>query len=218
MKALISFKVIVLVVFIPMLLFPWVPARAIDSTSLPAFTEFVSRVTDGQVGVVSGVYVPGVLAEKVVQQIGINPGYVSRVEDVVTQFRMAMSYGVIGLLAHDTLAGETFINLRAGQEVRIIYGDGKVSYYAISSINSYEALDSESTRSNFIDINTGKGYTTALFFAMYYQGGDHVIFQTCIAKDGNLSWGRLIITAVPIKVVLTEVEHPTTVNFHLYIQ
>jgi hypothetical protein len=218
MKALFSCKAIVLVVFIPILLFPWVPARAIESTSLPVFNEFVSEVTDGQVGVVSGVYVPGILAEKVVQQTGKNPGYVSRVEGVVTQFGMAMSYGVIGLLAHDTLAGGTFINLRAGQEVRIIYGDGKVAYYSISSINSYKALDSDSTSSNFIDINTGKGFTTALIFAMYYQGGDHVIFQTCIAKDGNLSWGRLIITAIPSKVVLPEVEHPTTVNFHLYIQ
>jgi hypothetical protein len=206
------------VVFIPILLFPWVPARAIESTSLPVFNEFVSEVTDGQVGVVSGVYVPGILAEKVVQQTGNNPGYVSRVEGVVTQFGMAMSYGVIGLLAHDTLAGDTFINLREDQEVRIIYGDGKVSYYTISSINSYEAPDSHSTSSNFIDINTGQGYTTAIIFSMYYQGGDHVIFQTCISKDGNLSWGRLIITAIPRKPVLSEGKYPNTFNFQMHIQ
>jgi hypothetical protein len=138
-----------------------------------------------------------VLANKVIQQSAENSGYVSSTKGVVTQFGMAIPYGVIGLLAHDSFAGENFINLQPGQEVRIIYGDGKVSYYTIRSINRYKAIDSHSTVSNFADLYSGTIYTAAQIFAKYYQGGDQVTFQTCIAQDGNLSWGRLFITATP---------------------
>jgi hypothetical protein len=110
---------------------------------------------------------------------------------------MAIPFGVIGLLAHDNLAGVNFPNLHPGQEVKIIYGDGKVSLYTVSSINQYQAIDSHSTLSNFAHLNSGTIYTAAQIFEMYYQGGDQVTFQTCIAKDGNLSWGRLFITATP---------------------
>ncbi len=208
MKARFSLKVIVLIGFITTLLFPWIPASAYEGRSLPAFSEFVSRVKEGQAGVINGVYIPGVMAEKVVQQSANNPGYVSPVEGVVTQFRMAMSYGVIGLLAHDNLAGENFINMQVGQEVQIIYGDGKISYYTIRSINSYQALDSHSTSSNFVDLNTGIVYTAAKIFSTYYQGGDQVTFQTCIAKDGDLSWGRLFVTATPSSPDQSEMKHP----------
>lgn len=204
MKTRFSFKLFANILFIPILVFQYIPVQATDGESVPAFSDFKATVSDGRSGEVSGVYIPGVLASKVVQQSASNPGYVSPIEGVVTQFSMAIPYGVIGLLAHDNLAGENFVNLQIGQEVRIIYGDGIVSYYTIRSINRYKAIDSHSPVSNFADINSGTIYTAAQIFAMYYQGGDHVIFQTCIAWDGNLSWGRLFITAtpdVPIQIV-----------------
>jgi hypothetical protein len=34
-------------------------------------------------------------------------------------------------------------------------------------------------------------------FKRVYFGDRHVTFQTCIEKDGALSWGRLFIIAVP---------------------
>lgn len=37
---------------------------------------------------------------------------------------------------------------------------------------------------------------------LYYKmdaGGTHLTFQTCIAKDGNLLWGRWFVVAQPLK-------------------
>jgi len=34
-------------------------------------------------------------------------------------------------------------------------------------------------------------------FDRAYEGGRHVTFQTCIAAEGNSSWGRLFIIAAP---------------------
>jgi hypothetical protein len=204
MKARYSNKLFVLIALISFLIFPFIPVKAAGGKALPEFSDFIRTVMDGRSGVVSGVYVPGILAFKIIQQPAGTPGYVSSVDGVVTQFGMSIPYGVIGLLAHDNLAGENFINLKSGQEVRIIYGDGKISYYTIISINQYKATDSHSTTSNFTDLNTGTIYTAAQIFIMYYQGGDQVTFQTCISQDGNLSWGRLFITAspgMPIKTV-----------------
>ncbi len=36
---------------------------------------------------------------------------------------------------------------------------------------------------------------------MFYTGAGHVTFQTCIIKDGNPSWGRFFVTAIPIPVM-----------------
>src|SRR5512137_1911565 len=101
-------------------------ARAADGTSLPAFPDFIASVINGQAGVVRGVYVPGVLAYPVYQQAENDPGFVSEKDGVVTQFHLAAKNNVIGLLAHNTLAGASFSNLMVGQEVRIVYGDSKV--------------------------------------------------------------------------------------------
>jgi hypothetical protein len=197
MKTNNSLKAIALFALIASLLIPFMPVRAAEGMLLPAFSDFVTAVTNGQAGVVRGVFVPGVLADRVVLQSADNPGYVSTVEGVVTQFSMASQYGTIGLLAHNTLAGVNFVNLQPGQEVRIIYGDGTIASYTINSINRYQALDPYSTGGNFIDLNTGVSYTALEMFAMYYQGENHLTFQTCILQDGNSSWGRLFITATP---------------------
>jgi hypothetical protein len=197
LKGRFSFKLFVLIVFVYILIFQFIPVKAAGGKSLPEFSDFITTVLDGRSGVVSGVYVPGVMAYKVVQQSASNPGYVSPTVGIITQFSMAIPYGVIGLLAHDNLAGENFIKLKPGQEVRIIYGDGKVAYYTINYLNRYKAIDSHSTNSNFADLNSGNVYTAAQIFNIYYQGGNQVTFQTCIEQNGDFSWGRLFITAIP---------------------
>jgi hypothetical protein len=205
-------KTSILIVFIPILLFPWMPARAADGLSLPGFYNFVSKVANGHGGVVTGVFVPGILADKVVQQAVNNPSYVASFSEVVTQFKMAVQFGAIGLLAHNTLAGEKFTSLKIGQEVRIIYGDGAVSYYTITSIDSFQALDPYSPTSNFVDLDTPAIYSSAQLFAKYYQVGNQVIFQTCIFRDGNASWGRLFITAAPGEPIQTNIIRIKTTN------
>jgi len=163
----------------------------------PALSKFINAVENGNAEVVRGVNVPGVMTYRVVQQASDNVAYVSPVDGVVTQFRMAAQYGTIGLIAHNFLAGNNFSDLQLGQLVRIIYGNGYISSYVINSIHSYQALDPYSASSNFVDLASGVTYSAQQIFEMYYQGGDQVTFQTCILQDGNASWGRLFITAVP---------------------
>jgi hypothetical protein len=159
---------------------------------------FVASVTDGQAGVVRGVYAPGVLALPVRQQPANNPIYVSAENGVATQFASAAALGVTGLLAHNYLAGADFFKLAQAQEVQIVYGDGAVKPYRVTAIYRYQALDPYSPYSNFVDLSTGETKTVGEVFGLVYTGGDHVTFQTCIANNGNPSWGRLFVIATPV--------------------
>ena len=80
---------------------------------------------------IQGVYVPGTLALRVMQQPAAEPESVPAMDGVATQFSPAVQSRVIGLLAHNDLAGASFSSLRIGQEVRIVYGDGRVEYYQV---------------------------------------------------------------------------------------
>lgn len=182
--------------------FPGLPAGASGESDLspggiPIFPDFVKSVSDGAGDVVRGVYAPNVFALRVLQQRSGNYGYVSSMDDVVTQFAPARKYGVTGLLAHNYLAGSHFYDLQIGQEIRLIYGDGRVEYYEISAIYQYQALSPYSTDSYFIDQATGAGYTAAQVFDQFYTGSNHITFQTCIAKGDLLTWGRLFVIAYP---------------------
>jgi hypothetical protein len=174
----------------------------LQASSILAFSDFVMSVSDGASGVVRGVYVPDAFAFRVVQQSTGNYGYVSTATNAVTLFSLAGEYGVTGLLAHNYLAGSTFANLTVSQEIRIVYGDGRVSYYQISTISRYKATSPLSVTSNFIDLATGTEYTTQQTFTKFYTGGHHVTFQTCIAQGNESSWGRLFIVAYPIPAPL----------------
>ena len=165
--------------------------------AIPSFEKFFNSVVNGQAGVVRGVYVPGVLALRVVQQPAGNAGFVSTKSGVATQFGMAADAGVTGLLAHNYLAGRTFFNLAAGQEVRIIYGDGAVKTYIISAVYQYQALEPTNPYGDLVDLSNGARATVGDVFGAMYAGGDHVTFQTCIKRDGNASWGRLFVVAYP---------------------
>jgi len=166
-------------------------------SAIPAFDTFVKSVTDGSNGV-RGVYVSGLFALSVRQQPAGNAGYVSTAANTVTQFGMAANYGVTGLLAHNYLAGRSFSALVAGQEISVVYGDGSVKKYAVSGIYQFQALDPTNPSSDFVNLNTGARLTASNLFGQMYGGAGHLTFQTCIARDGNNSWGRLFIIATPI--------------------
>lgn len=175
------------------------PVSANTTAALPSFERFVGAVKNGQPGVVRGVYVPGVLALRVRQQPANNPGYVSAVANVTTQFQYAADYGVTGLLAHNYAAGSTFSALAVGQEVRVVYGDGSVKKYVVTEISKYQALDPNNPYGDLLDLKTGVTNSAGDVFAKMYTGGDHVTFQTCIYQDGNWSWGRLFVVAQPVE-------------------
>jgi len=179
------------------LMIPSLSASAAEGASLPAFSGFVVAVSDGQAKVVRGVYVPGTLALRVMQQPADDPELVFREDGVATQFRMAASNHVIGLLAHNDLAGASFSGMKIGQEVRIIYGDGRVEYYTVDRLAQFQVLQSGSQAEDYLDLNSKLNYTAQDIFTMFYDGAAHVTFQTCIFQDGSSSWGRLFVTAIP---------------------
>jgi hypothetical protein len=191
-KALIGFSLLFC------LAVPYGSVGAAEGAILPSFSDFVTSVADGQANVVRGVFVQGVLALAVVQQPDADPGSVSIKAGVATQFNEAARNHVIGLLAHNYLAGAGFSNLKVGQEVRIIYGDGRVDYFLVNRLAKFQILQPNDSAGNLIDLSTGIPYSTQDVFTMFYDGDTHVTFQTCIKQGDNSSWGRLFVTAVPV--------------------
>jgi hypothetical protein len=166
-------------------------------SALPDFAEFLKRVQNNEASVLRGVYVPDVLAFPVIPQPAGEAGYVSPIDGEVTQFGMAARFENVGLLAHNHLSGRFFSQLRLGQEVRLVYGNGKVEYFVITQIMEYQAFQPTSQYSTFRDLRTAEQLTAEQLFKKVYTGDRHVTFQTCIAGPGSPSWGRLFVIAVP---------------------
>ena len=174
------------------------PSEFDAQRELVRFDKFVETVRDGNADVVRGVYVPGHLASRVIQQPSGSSTYVSNRRGSVTQFRPAAKYGVTGLVAHNYLGGYNFYELKPGMVVHLVYGDGKIKEYQVKEIHRYRKLSPHSTSSNLIDLSTGNKVTTLQVFNRFYRGGPRVTFQTCLEKDGNLYWGLLFVVAEPI--------------------
>ena len=164
---------------------------------LPDFTDFAQPVENGDVNTLSGVYVPNVLALPVIQQPSGNAGYVSNKDDQATQFAMASQFGSVGLLAHNYLSGRFFSELTLGQEVRLVYENGMVEYFVITEILRYQALEPNSQLSSFRNLDHSEVLSAEQMFKRVYAGERHVTFQTCIAANGTVSWGRLFVVAKP---------------------
>jgi hypothetical protein len=171
-------------------------SRQLDD-ELPLLNAFVTQVRNGQADEIRGIYIPGILAARVVQQPTNDPEFVSPRQDVLTQFGLASRFGTIGLLAHNYLAGQNFPRLKENQKFYLVYGDGQVSAFVVTEILHYKAVEPASTTSKFSGLENDDLMTaTELFSKVYIRQGD-VVLQTCIAADENLSWGRLFVIAEP---------------------
>ena len=136
----------------------------------------------------------------VVQQPPGDTNYVSKNDGEVTQFASAERYGNIGLLAHNYLAGRSFSKIKIGQEIHLAYSDGSTETFIVMEILRYKALDPKSPYSSFQNLdNEDEILTVGQMFDRAYQGDHHVTFQTCIAAEGDSSWGRLFIIASPFR-------------------
>ena len=160
--------------------------------------NFISTVADGETGVIRGVYSENNFGLHIIQQPSKQPGFVSTIEGVVTQFSMPIKYGVTGLLAHNYLSGRLFFGLGMGDIIHLVYGNGDLKEYQIVDIQRYQALQPDSPRSMFIDLNTGEKLSATQLFKRVYMGNHHLTLQTCIMEGSEDSWGRLFIIANPI--------------------
>jgi hypothetical protein len=166
-------------------------------TTNNSLQNFVESVADGNPQI-QGVYIPYILALNVKQQPVNQPAYVSIDPDTATQFQMASSYGSIGLLAHNYLAGAYFDDTRVGDKITVVHGDGQIEEYQINSILRFQALQPANVSSSFLEISSQKQYTAEELFKMVYGGKPHLTLQTCITKGTVSSWGRLFIIAGPV--------------------
>lgn len=178
------------------------PSHPVESSigldNLPDFLNFVSSVVDGQSEIPEGVYVQGVLQLPIVQQPSEDPIYVSNKPGVVTQYRSAAINGITGLLAHNYLSGELFDLLVVGQEVRIVYGNRLVRRYEVASVQRFQKLSPSDLQSEYLDLSDGIKMTTSQVFHEFYQGSDHVTFQTCLKEGEIWNWGLVFVVATPI--------------------
>jgi hypothetical protein len=165
--------------------------------TLPSFVDFRQSVQNAEADVLRGVYVPNTLALPVIQQPTNDRYYVSNRNGEATQFSVASDYGNIGLLAHNTLSGRSFSKLAVGQEIRLVYGDGTVEYFVIKQILRFQALQPKSVSSSFRNLDRNEILSAGEMFNRAYAGERHLVFQTCIEANGNASWGRLFVIAVP---------------------
>jgi hypothetical protein len=166
---------------------------------IPSLNTFIETVTDGNASLVRGVYVPNVMALSIVQQPVGDPGFVSTAESVATQFSIATEAGNVGLLAHNTHAGSFFSNIKQGDQIILVYGDGHIESFMADNIQRYQALDPLSPYSEFKNLDTQTTSTAGELFNNVYRGDYHLTLQTCIENNGNTSWGRLFIVATPFQ-------------------
>jgi hypothetical protein len=174
------------------------PTQAFAASPVPSLPSFIEGIKDGNANTLRGIYVEGLIAFPVIQQPYGNAGFVSNADSVVTQFSVATEVGNVGLLAHNTLAGATFSQLKKGDTIILIYGDGHTQGFVVESFQQYKATDPLSPYSYFKDMSSDTTLSALDLFNKVYRGDYHLTLQTCIENEGNLSWGRLFIIAKPI--------------------
>lgn len=147
---------------------------------------------DGREEALVGVYAPGAFTHPVVTQPpGMNL-FVSRDPQVLTRFQLPPRTATIGLLAHNYLAGAHFYRLQTGDMLFLVYGNGRTAAYRVSEIADYRTLN----RYLYRDLETDRSYSdVSLYEKIYISGDDRVVLQTCLERDGNLSWGLRFVIA-----------------------
>ena len=162
--------------------------------------NFVESVRNDQAGSVTGIYAPGLFGLPVTGQPAGDESTIYEDENMLTQYSTPAQYGVIAILAHNYLnSGRLLEQLSAGQEVYVVYGDGKVAPYTISTVKYYQALDPHNVRSDFRDLNGpgGEAISYNQLFDHVYTNAGQLVFQTCLKANGEWSWGRIFISADP---------------------
>ncbi len=173
------------------------PPLAALPTESPELLEFSRRVVNGQPGSLCGLYVAGILALRVVQQPADDPGYISSEDGTATEFQKADLFDAVGLLAHNTLAGRDFFKISAGQELVLIYGDGRAKYFHVSEIADYQRLTLADLRSDFLPLDSNQKQTADQVFARFYQQAHRLTLQTCLKRGDIADWGVRFIVADP---------------------
>ncbi len=171
------------------------------SSPLPAnpanLALFIQQVKNGSAQEITGLYVRNLFSYPVIQQPGDQPAFVSPAADRVTQFQSASAFGSLGFVAHNTLAGMKFPELKNGDLISVVYGDGHYKQYQVRQIRRLQALQPDDPYSSFIDLSDHQTLSVEDVFYQTYGVKDQLVLQTCISLQGLDSWGRLFVVAIP---------------------
>lgn len=172
----------------------FLPTKSVQAAASPiSLNKFSEALKNSDSSKLVGVHVNDILALRVVQQASTYS--VSSLRNTVTQFGLAANYGSIGLLAHNYLSGIHFSELSTGTKINLIFGDGSTRTYQVEKIKKYQALRPDELDSDFVNLdNPSVTISSDRVINETYGAGD-LVLQTCIEKNGNLSWGRLFIIA-----------------------
>jgi hypothetical protein len=173
-------------------------AKTADN-GLMSLQDFTEAVKDGNAKQINGLYASDTFMLRVIQQPSGKPGFVSPVEGVATQFGMATSNNVTGMLAHNFSSGRFFFDLAVDDVINVVYGDGATKEYKVTNVKRFQALSPKSASSEFIDLDTEEKLSAAGLFGRMYTGKHHLTLQTCIQEGTEDSWGRLFIIAEPVE-------------------
>jgi len=162
------------------------------------FDDFIALVKNGNKDKIVGIYAENKLALQVVYQPTGNPGFVSTINGVVTYFilpyQLAKNHG---FLAHNFLSGALFFDLKPGDVVEVVWGDGSYDDFEVAQVKQFQALSPTSPNSDFLDLGTGQRINANTLFIDIYKGNFHIAMQTCIAQGNEGSWGRYFVIAPP---------------------
>jgi hypothetical protein len=181
-------------------------------TTVPALPQFIDQIKNGSSTQITGLYVEDLFSYPVVQQPGGQPAYVSPNDDQVTQFRMASTYGTLGFLAHNTLAGAIFSEVMVGSVITVIFGDGQYIQYQVNQIRKFQAIQPNNPYTSFVDLANNQTLSVEDVFYQTYSISDQLILQTCISSQGIDSWGRLFVIATPYVPVVSVLDHPMSLT------
>jgi hypothetical protein len=176
-----------------------IPTEAPPQPAKRVFDEFVNAIKTGDKKKVVGIYVDRKLALRVVYQPPNDAAFVSTINGVATYFLLPYTVAKNhGFLAHNFLAGALFFDLKPGDAVQVIWGDGSYDDFEVLEIREFQALSPRSPRSDFVDLSTGEKLNATNLFIEIYKGDFHIALQTCIARNNDDSWGRHFVLAPPI--------------------
>jgi hypothetical protein len=171
------------------------------SSPLPAnpasLAFFIQQVKNDSAQKITGLYMSNLFSFPVIQQPGDQPAFVSPADDQVTQFQSASAFGSLGFVAHNTLAGKKFSEIKTGDLISVVYGDGHYTQFQVSQIRRLQALQPNNPYSSFIDLSNHRTLSVEDIFYQTYGVNDRLVLQTCITVRGLGTWGRLFVIAVP---------------------
>lgn len=219
--------ILVSMAFTPLQVTALIPATGDLSTGLssplpenPAsLSLFIQQVENGSSQEITGLYMSNLFSYPVIHQPADQPAYVSPAADRVTQFQSASAFGSLGFVAHNTLAGMKFSDIKTGDLISVVYGDGHYTQYKVKQIRRLQALQPNNPYSSFIDLSNQQRLSVEDVFYQTYGVKGQLVLQTCITSQGLDTWGRLFVVAVPYtpapsRTFTPNILHPRYLSIH----